>query len=509
MNISELKKLNRIIDDWKHDPDYAIEMLQDIQRKFGSLNEDILRYLADEIKVPLGQIYHIVTFYKSFTLKTDQKDESETKTPVDDIKILTGFESVVLRNAGRVDPKKIRTYTKYGGYKSLKRAIREMSQGDLLKEVRESGLKGRGGGALVADKWGKCIIACRKLECDPCIICNAFDYSRDARSNSALLEMDPHSVIEGMTIAAYTVDAVEGFIFVCNEYEKALESITKAIEQARKNKFLGEKILDSDFDFDIKIRRGSEAYIAGLSDSVIASMSGRAPEPGVSNIPIIENGYRGLPTLMNNAETFANVPIIIEKGGAWFSRIGNRSNGINTTGTKIMSLTGDVSEKGLVEVPVGTPLSEIINVAGGGTASGNKFKAVQVGGASGCFLPAELGNQHLDNNNVSQPGTFFGSGQIHVLSDQQNVIEATRDSVAFLAKESCGKCTPCREGLQVIKGLLDKIIDGDGTMQDIESIKSIVKTISVASLCEYGKQAVFPVTSSLKYFMSEYESCVK
>jgi NADH:ubiquinone oxidoreductase subunit F (NADH-binding)/(2Fe-2S) ferredoxin len=434
----------------------------------------------------------------------------DTHKKMEEIKFFSKQQLIALRNKGLIDPEDIDQYIARGGYESLTKVI-TMSQDDVIKEVISSGLRGRGGGGFPAGvKWqsAKKAMEERKEVCY--IVCNADEGDPGAFMDRSIIETDPHSVIEGMITGAYAVNATEGFIYIRKEYPLALERLHKALDQARKNGLLGENILGKDgFSFDIKIHRGAGAFVCGESSALMRSMSGKAGEPRAKYVHNVEYGYRDKPTILNNVETWANIPVIMEKGAKWFGSIGSGDVSSNpwdgSSGTKVFSLVGAVNNTGLVEVPMGMTLREIIFDIGGGIPNGRKFKAVQTGGPSGGCIPESMLDMKVDFDSLTEAGSMMGSGGMIVMDDKNCMVDVARYFINFLMDESCGKCTPCREGLYALNNTLERICTGKGKKEDIPFLEEMSKTLQGSCLCQLGASAPNPILSTLQYFKDEYE----
>ncbi|UCE36390.1 MAG: 4Fe-4S binding protein [Thermoplasmata archaeon] len=436
----------------------------------------------------------------------------ETRTPkMKDIQFFKQQQLIILRNRGAIDPEQIDDYIGRGGYQALAHALSEMKPNEILNEVKTSGIRGRGGGGFPTGiKWESCISSAKKTDVAPYLVCNADEGDPGAFMDRSIIEADPHSVIEGMAIGAYAIGAKEGFVYIRKEYPLALERLRKAIQQARDYGLLGQKIFDTDFSFDINIHQGAGAFVSGESSALMTAMEGKVGEPHSKYIHTVESGYKGLPTVLNNVETWANIPVIIEKGGKWFSKIGSgdvsESPWKGSSGTKVFSLVGDIANTGLVEVPMGITLEEIVNKIGGGVPEGRQCKAVQTGGPSGGCIPADLLNLPVDFDTLTQAGSMMGSGGLIVMDDSRCMVDVAKYFIDFLVEESCGKCTPCREGLVIIKTILARVTNGLGEPSDLEMLSDISETIKNASLCDLGGSAPNPALSTLKYFKDEYKA---
>jgi NADH:ubiquinone oxidoreductase subunit F (NADH-binding)/(2Fe-2S) ferredoxin/Pyruvate/2-oxoacid:ferredoxin oxidoreductase delta subunit len=421
---------------------------------------------------------------------------------------------VVLRNIGKIDPTSIDDYIAAGGYRAAAKVLGGMSPEEVISVIEKSGLRGRGGGGfLTGKKWR----SCRAVSSDVrYIVCNGDEGDPGAFMDRSVMEGDPHSIIEGMIIGSYAIGASEGFIYVRMEYPLAVQRLTKAIRDAREYGLLGDDILGSGHRFDIRINRGGGAFICGESSALMASLEGRAGEPRAKYVHMVERGLWNKPTTLNNVETWANVPVIIEKGHEWFKGLGTD----NSKGTKVFSLSGKVKNTGLVEVPMGITLREILFDIGGGVRGKHNFKAVQTGGPSGGCLVVDVEEQGrrgsfnlidlpVDFDRLTEAGSMMGSGGMIVMDENDCMVDVAKYFLSFLKEESCGKCVPCREGIRHMLSILDRITNGTGTEEDLTLLEELAETISEASLCALGTQAPNPILSTLKYFRSEYEAHIR
>jgi len=407
---------------------------------------------------------------------------------------------ILLENNSLIDPTKIEDYIAIGGYSSLRKALFEMKPEQVIDAIRQSGLRGRGGaGFPTGIKWE----SCRQAKGDMrYVVCNADEGDPGAFANRSLLEGNPHSVIEGMVIGAYAVGSSEGFVYVRNEYPMAVTNVGVAIDQARTLGFLGNGILGSGFDFDIKVRRGGGAFVCGESTALMASLEGKIGEPRAKYVHTIERGLWNRPTLLNNVETWANVPLIISNGADWFSGIGTEKS----KGTKIFSLVGKINNTGLVEVPMGITLREIIFDIGGGIPNNRKFKAVQTGGPSGGCIPERLLDLSVDFEKLSEAGSMMGSGGMIVMDESTCMVDVAKYFLKFLLEESCGKCAPCREGIKRMLEITNNLSSGQGKAADLELLEELATVVKEFSLCGLGQTASNPVLSTIRYFRDEYEA---
>ncbi len=422
-----------------------------------------------------------------------------------DIPFYSKQNRLLLDNNRFLDPLDIDDYLAVGGYSALSKALFRMTPEEIIDEVRKSGLRGRGGaGFPTARKWENCRNA-PSLDGIRYVICNADEGDPGAYMDRSLLEGNPHSVVEGMIIGAYAIGSHSGYVYVRHEYPLAVANLSVALKQARNYGFVGQNILGSGFDLDIKISRGGGAFVCGESTALMASLEGKIGEPREKHIHTVVSGLNGKPSNLNNVETWANVPLIINRGGNWFSGIGTEGS----KGTKIFSLVGKINNTGLVEVPMGITLKEIIFDIGGGIAGGKKFKAVQTGGPSGGCIPESLLHLPVDFDRLTEVGSMMGSGAMIVMDENTCMVDMAHYFVKFLTEESCGKCVPCREGLDRLLDILTDITDGRGKEGDIELLEELGGFMRELSLCGLGTTAPNPVLSSIRYFRDEYEAHIK
>ncbi len=404
---------------------------------------------------------------------------------------------------GLIDPTSLEDYLGIGGYSALARVMGGMKPEAVISEIIEANLRGRGGGGFPTGwKWD----ATRKAEGDPkYVICNADEGDPGAYMDRSLLEGNPHSILEGMVIGAYAIGSNTGYIYVRNEYPLAVKNIMTAIGKAREAGLLGKNILGSGFDFDITINRGGGAFVCGESSALFASIEGRVGEPRAKYIHATDRGLYDRPTCLNNVETWANVPLIIQKGADWYKGIGTEGS----KGTKIFSLVGKINNTGLVEVPMGITLREIIYEIGGGIPKGRKFKAIQTGGPSGGCIPEAQLDMPVDFDELTKLGSMMGSGGMIVMDERNCMVDVARYFLKFLEDESCGKCTPCREGVLQMRRILDRITQGKGEESDIDTLEWMGQAVTDGSLCALGGTAANPVLSTIRFFRDEYEAHIK
>jgi bidirectional [NiFe] hydrogenase diaphorase subunit len=408
--------------------------------------------------------------------------------------------SVVLENCGWIEPERIEAYIAADGYRALHHAVLEMERTDVIETITASGLRGRGGaGYPTGVKWAT--VAKNPGE-RKFVVCNADEGDPGAFMNRSVLESDPHRVLEGMTIAGYAVGASQGYVYVRGEYPLAIERVQKAIKQAGRLGILGTGIFSSQFDFRIDIRIGAGAFVCGEETALMASIMGGRGVPTPRPPYPAESGLWGSPTLLNNVETFANVPSIIRHGAEWYAGIGTSKS----KGTKVFCLTGKVANTGLVEVPLGTPLRTIVEDIGGGVPSGGTIKAVQTGGPSGGCIPARLLDTPVDYESLGRIGSIMGSGGMIVMDQDTDMVDVARFFMEFCMDESCGKCIPCRAGTVQMHRLLQRILSGAAQSEDIDRLEKLCDMVRHTSLCGLGQTAPNPTMSTLQYFRNEYES---
>jgi NADH-quinone oxidoreductase subunit F len=410
---------------------------------------------------------------------------------------------LLLGNNGNIDPTKIEDYLALGGYSALSKVLLKMSPEEIIAEVKKSGLRGRGGGGFPTGvKWE----TCHKAHGDTkYVICNCDEGDPGAFMDRSLMEGNPHSVLEGMLIGAYAIGGHQGYIYVRNEYPLAVRNAEIAIEQAEKLGLLGKNILGSGFDFTVRISRGGGAFVCGESTALMASLEGKVGEPRAKYVHTVEKGLWEQPTNLNNVETWANVPLIIKNGADWYAKVGTEGS----KGTKIFSLVGKINNTGLVEVPMGITLREIIYDIGGGIPGGKKFKAVQTGGPSGGCIPESSLDLPVDFDQLTKVGSMMGSGGMIVMDENSCMVDIAKYFINFLEGESCGKCLPCREGLKRMSQILTDITEGRGKEGDIELLERLSAAIMDSSLCALGSTAPNPVLTTIGYFRDEYEAHIK
>ena len=419
----------------------------------------------------------------------------------------TGFYKkqtrIALKNCGVIDPEQIDEYIGYNGYQALIKVLKEMKPEEVIDTLKKSGLRGRGGGGFpTGTKWE---FAMKTPGDVKYVLCNADEGDPGAFMDRSVLEGDPHSIIEAMAIAGYTIGARQGYVYIRAEYPIAVERLQIAIDQARKYGLLGKNILGTNFSFDMEIRLGAGAFVCGEETALMRSIEGGRGEPRTRPPFPAVKGLFGKPSLLNNVETYANIAQIILNGAEWFSAMGTEKS----KGTKVFALGGNITNTGLVEVPMGTPLRTIVDEIGGGIPGGRKFKAAQTGGPSGGCIPADLIDIPIDYDNLISIGSMMGSGGLIVMDDSKCMVDIAKFFLEFTVDESCGKCTPCRIGNKRLYEILEKITDGKGEMEDLDELESLSKYIKENSLCGLGQTAPNPVLSTMRYFKDEYIAHVR
>lgn len=409
----------------------------------------------------------------------------------------------ILGNNVEISLTRIEDYIAIGGYTALAKALLEMTPEQIIDEIKHSGLRGRGGaGFPTGSKWESCRHAPGDIKY---VIVNADEGDPGAYANEGLLSGNPHSILEGLIIGAYAIGAKQGYVYVRNEYPLALANVTLALGQAEQLGLLGDNILGSGLNFNVRINRGGGAFVCGESTALMASLEGKVGEPRAKYVHTVEKGLWNRPSDLNNVETWANVPLIINKGADWYRTLGTEGS----KGTKIFSLVGKINNTGLVEVPMGITLREIIYDIGSGIRGGKKFKAVQTGGPSGGCLPESLLDLPVDFDELSKAGSMMGSGGMIVMDETTCMVDIAKYFLTFLEEESCGKCLPCREGIKRMRQVFDEITEGRGSERDIELLEQISATLVDSSLCGLGQTAPNPVLTTIRYFRDEYEAHIK
>jgi len=429
---------------------------------------------------------------------TGEEVEDVTTVALNDTAFYKTQNRVVLRNCGVIDPEDINEYIAMDGYMALGKVLTEMTPDEVIQVVIDSGLRGRGGGGFpTGRKWA--LTAPNKAD-QKYVVCNADEGDPGAFMDRSVLEGDPHALIEAMAIAGYAIGATKGYVYVRAEYPIAVKRLQKAIDQANEMGLLGKDIFGSGFDFDLEIRLGAGAFVCGEETALMTSIEGNRGEPRPRPPYPAVKGLFNRPTVENNVETFANIPQIILKGADWFASMGTEKS----KGTKVFALGGKIEHTGLVEIPMGTTLREIIYDIGGGIPNGKKFKAAQTGGPSGGCIPASLIDTEVDYDNLTAIGCMMGSGGLIVMDEDNCMVDMAKFFLEFTVDESCGKCTPCRVGTRRLLELLDKITQGKGTLEDIDRIEELCNYIKQNSLCGLGQTAPNPVLATLKFFREEY-----
>ena len=425
-------------------------------------------------------------------------EENNTIKSLNEVNFYKKQLRIALRNCGVINPENIEEYIALDGYKALATAITKMTPQEVINTIKESGLRGRGGGGFPTGlKWE---FASKSINEQKYVCCNADEGDPGAFMDRSILEGDPHSVLEAMAIAGYAIGANQGYIYIRAEYPIAVQRLEIAIKQAKEYGLLGENIFGTDFSFDIGLRLGAGAFVCGEETALMTSIEGHRGEPRPRPPFPAVKGLWGKPTILNNVETYANIPVIINNGPEWFTKIGTEKS----KGTKVFALGGKINNTGLVEIPMGTTLREIVEEIGGGVPNGKAFKAAQTGGPSGGCIPASLIDTPIDYDSLISIGSMMGSGGLIVMDEDNCMVDIAKFFLEFTVDESCGKCTPCRIGTKRLLEILEKIIKGNGTLEDLSRLELLCHSIKNASLCGLGQTAPNPVLSTLRYFRDEY-----
>lgn len=431
-------------------------------------------------------------------LLAGEKEYEEIKDRLPQIPFFSMQKRIALNNCGIIDPENIEEYIALDGYQALSKVLNEFEPNDVIDEIKKSGLRGRGGGGFpTGRKWASSAVV---EDHEKYVICNADEGDPGAFMDRSILEGDPHSVIEAMIINGYAVAASQGYIYVRAEYPVAVQRLNVAIKQAREYGFLGKNILGKGFDFDLEVRLGAGAFVCGEGSALMTSIEGKRGEPRPKPPRSAEKGLWKKPTVLNNVETYANIPHIIRNGADWFTKIGTEGS----KGTKVFALGGKINNIGLVEVPMGTTLREIIYDIGGGIPGGKKFKAAQTGGPSGGCIPAEHLDTPIDYDSLTRLGSMMGSGGLIVMDEDTCMVDLARFFLDFTVDESCGKCPPCRIGTKRMHEILVRITEGKGELEDLDKLEVLAKNIQASALCGLGQSAPNPVLSTMRYFRDEY-----
>ncbi len=461
---------------------------------YHSLTEDVIPYLVEE---------HFLKGRPVEKLMFKPSDDKVVIPLIKDIGFFAHQTLVTLKNRGLIDPEQIDEYIARDGYKALAKALTKMSPEDIINEVKQSGLRGRGGGGFPTGiKWDFCRRSPGEVHY---VICNADEGDPGAYMDRSIVESDPHSVLEGMLIGARGIGATEGYVYIRAEYPLARERLQIAIKQAREYGLIGDNIFNTEFSFDIHIEQGAGAFICGEETSLMASIEGRPPEPTQRPPYPAQSGLWECPTNINNVETWATIPSIINRGADWFAGIGTEKS----HGTKVFSLVGKIMNTGLIEVLMGTTLRRIIFDIGGGIPNGKKFKAVQTGGPSGGCIPASLLDLPVDYERLAEANSIMGSGGMIVMDEDTCIVDIAKYFLVFTSDESCGKCSSCREGAVALLEIIEKICNGEGEEQDLELLEEISEAVKDASMCGLGQTLPNPVLSSMRYFREEYEMHIR
>ena len=502
------EKLHAVIAECNGDKSLLMHVMQEAQLIYGYLPFEVQAMIAEGMDVPLEKVYGVSTFYDQFALSIkgrivkhllyDDTVAGDTVKSLNETQFYKKQKRVALRNCGVIDPENINEYIAMDGYQALAKCLTEYTPDEVIQIVKDSGLRGRGGGGFPTGlKWS----FTRKNQADQkYVVCNADEGDPGAFMDRSVLEGDPHCIVEAMAICGYATGATEGYIYVRAEYPIAVKRLQIAIDEARELGLLGKNIFDSGFDFDLHIRLGAGAFVCGEETALMTSIEGNRGEPRPRPPFPAEKGLFGKPTTENNVETFANIPQIILHGAESFASMGTE----RSKGTKVFALGGNIKHTGLVEIPMGTTLREIVEDIGGGIPNGRKFKAAQTGGPSGGCIPASLMDTEIDYDNLTAIGCMMGSGGLIVMDDSNCMVDIAKFFLDFTVDESCGKCSPCRIGTRRMQEILEKIIAGKATLEDLDKLEELAHYIKENSLGGLGQTAPNPVLATLKFFRDEY-----
>ncbi len=503
------EKIQALIKAFRDGGGNVLSLMQDTQEAFGYIPEEAVNIFSKELKIPASNFYGVSTFYKQFDLQPGMVHGTSDNQVTGCAPAAQGQTTdkkqvkVLLSVCGIIDPEDIEAYRSAGGYSAIEKALTSMTPEEVIDVIKKSGLLGRGGsGFPTGVKWE----VCRNAQADQkYIVCNTDEGDPGAFTYRAILEGNPHSVIEGMAIGAFAIGATKGYVYVRGEYPFAVQRLKKAIASAQEKGYLGVNLFSKGFDFDITIKLGAGAFVCGEETALMEAIEGHRGMSRAKPPFPVQHGLWGKPTVVNNIETLANVPYIIEKGHDWFSSYGTEKS----KGTKLISLTGNLKSTGLFEVPMGITLKEIIYDIGGGMEDGKTLKAVHIGGPLGGCLTADMLDVKLDYESLEKAGSFLGSGGIIVLDENSCMVDMAKRFVTFSRDESCGKCVPCRIGTKRLLDMLDRITKGLGREGDLEIIEKLGNDMKAASLCGLGQGAPNPVLSTLKHFRDEYLTHIK
>jgi bidirectional [NiFe] hydrogenase diaphorase subunit len=483
---------------------------------YGNINPDLAQYIVSR-HVPLGELEedtdseeqdqsvtpHDILHYRASLRRARTKKDLDNNIISLDLPFFTKQVKVVLNETGRINPDKLEDYLAHGGYKALAHVLDKMTPEEVCNEILESGLRGRGGAGFPTGlKWN--YVRQESAE-NKFVIVNGDEGDPGAYMDRTVMEDDPHRVLEGMMICAYAVGASYGYLYIRGEYPIAVDRIRKAIRAARRRKILGKSVLEKNFSFDADVRIGAGAFVCGEETALIHSVEGKRGMPRMRPPYPSKSGLWDAPTVINNVETMANVPSIINKGAEWYASIGTEKS----KGTKVFALAGQLRNTGLIEVPMGITLREIVYDIGGGIPGDREFKAAQTGGPSGGCIPAEYLDSPVDYESLTKLGSIMGSGGLVIIDDSTNMPDFANFFMDFCVDESCGKCIPCRVGTVQIRKLLDKINAGEGKPEDLEKLDKLCQLVKKTSLCGLGQSAPNPVLSTMKYFQNEYDSLIQ
>ncbi|MGB3976893.1 MAG: aldehyde ferredoxin oxidoreductase N-terminal domain-containing protein [bacterium] len=503
-----VQDVHHIVAKWQNKKDFLLDMLLDAQNQQGFISREVIDGINELTRIPKSHLYHIATFYPFFSMKPRKENDRHPDIFVCDVRILPGNVSVTLRQPGSDNPKNKDDARLQEVCKSLKNHLDTFTPDQMMQLVTDSNLRARErNGFSVGHAWQSARLAAEKRKIQPVLICSITETSPGVCIDRTIVENDPYGLVEGLILGAYAVGASEGHISIHHRYKRATDRLNDAIETMRSKGWLGDKINGLNFKFDLYVHHSPGSAVDCEPSAVIEALSGRPGEPHLNSLNPLESGFKKAPTILNNAETWITIPAIIRNGADWFKSL-NPQKGFSA-GTKVFMLSGALNQTGLAEVPLGTPLQFVLNTWGKGVPNGQSIKAVLIGGPSGGFIPGTKLDIPLDFKTLTDAGSTVGSGDITVFDQSTCMVDMIESYTRYLAGESCGKCLPCREGLQHLAAILKKIKDGKGSMEDLDTIKELAETVSAASLCHFGKMAPNPILTGLRYFREDLMTHVR
>ena len=498
-----IQDVHQIVAKWQNKKEFILDMLLDAQNQQGFISKEVIDGINELIRIPKSHLYHIATFYPSFTLEPRDKISKHPETTAADARILPGKISVTLRKPGSDQQQNNNDIRLDEVCQGLAKNLKAVTPEQIRQIILDSNLRARErNGISVGQAWQTARLAAENQMVQPVVICTITETSPGACIDSTIVENDPYGLIEGLILGAYALGASKGHIYIHQRYHRVIDKLNKAIEKMYSKGWLGKTIDGLDFKFDLFVHRGPGSAVDCEPSAVIEAISGRPGEPHLNSLNHLESGFKKVPTILNNAETWITIPEIIRNGADWFKSLNPHKE--FSTGTKVFMLSGALNQTGLAETPLGAPLQTVLDTWGKGVQTGKSIKAVLIGGPCGGFIPATKLNIPLDFKSLTDAGSTIGSGDITVLDQPTCMVDMIESYTRYLAGESCGKCVPCREGLQHLASILTKIKDGKGSIEDLATLKELAETVAATSLCHFGKMAPNPVLTGLRYFYEDF-----